>query len=442
MTYRQIAIFWSAGSVLAILVFLFLFRFGALEQLTTSQIAIATVLTSLFILAFLESIFGLRKISYAPQLSNVDAVTATDNFLNNIKSNYGITWSKWLGSDIAIGSDSFTGSALALNSVDVPKYVATILRAESFHESGPERTAVKIFSSQGTLRVGRKKFHLMFTERELRALRHEVNLHSSYLELTAIRRARRNHLTELETLTEQRRARLQTANQAFLEKLQKRARFFKLVAQELRTPLNLVASAVHQGSIQVTPSIGKTLTDSTDRLLDLTSEIQTLASNNLDTPLIEWIKIDMICADLKERYRMQCSEKNLTLHLIGHPANTRVAMKQVHLEEILDNLITNATKYSPKHSTITATLRVTPGRLLIAVADEGSGVSPDEQALIFEPFFRTVQSRSIKGSGLGLAIVKRLATTYQGTVKVYNRTPHGAVFEVDVSVRTDVRAQS
>lgn len=403
------------------------------EKLPVILPASVAVGVSILVYQSLIHVLAKRRKSFLSQSINIGNDPLSQTFVKALCREFSLSKCAWRPAKNATTDSSY----LKLNTVDVPANIVKRMLAQPFHETGPDRTAVIIETSQGTLRAGRKKFHVSFTEKELRSMRHEVALHAAQLELDKIRNARRNHLSELEYLTEKRRARLLAANQTFLEKLQKRAKFFTLVAQELRTPLNLVANAVHQGSIQVTPTVGKTLTDNTDRLLDLTTEIQELSSRNLDTPLVDWLKIDVACQEMQMRYEVPCREKNLKLQFIAHPAHARIAMKQVHFEQILDNLISNAIKFAPERTTITTSLRITPGRALISVADEGPGIPADERPLIFEPFYRSATSRNIKGTGLGLSVVKRLATMYQGHASVYDRTPHGAVFEVDLSVRTD-----
>lgn len=83
-----------------------------------------------------------------------------------------------------------------------------------------------------------------------------------------------------------------------------------------------------------------------------------------------------------------------------------------HLEQVLDNLIANALEVSPPGGTVT--LRVVPAsdHVLLAVADEGPGMSPEERARAFDRFWRSSRAHAQRtGAGLGLAIVKQLLTT-------------------------------
>jgi signal transduction histidine kinase len=99
---------------------------------------------------------------------------------------------------------------------------------------------------------------------------------------------------------------------------------------------------------------------------------------------------------------------------------------------IIINLFENAVKYSPGHSTITLLLKKQDNKVLLAVKDEGQGISEDDKKKIFEKFYRAgnEDTRRTKGTGLGLYIVKHIAEQHHGIITVRNNTPKGSIFEV------------
>ena len=94
----------------------------------------------------------------------------------------------------------------------------------------------------------------------------------------------------------------------------------------------------------------------------------------------------------------------------------------LHLESILDNLISNAIRYTPGRGTITISSNVTAGFIKISVTDTGIGLTPEETVRIFDEFYKADTSRHERdSSGLGLSIVRRIVNLYGGTVKAESR---------------------
>lgn len=109
------------------------------------------------------------------------------------------------------------------------------------------------------------------------------------------------------------------------------------------------------------------------------------------------------------------------------------------LDQILYNLIDNASKYTPKDGLITIratrdedTILLKRAGILVEIVDNGPGLTPEQRTRIFERFYRvdTGRSRDVGGTGLGLAIVKHLATAMHGRVGVKPNSPQGSVFWV------------
>ena len=113
------------------------------------------------------------------------------------------------------------------------------------------------------------------------------------------------------------------------------------------------------------------------------------------------------------------------------PAGLRVALGTGHLEQILDNLLDNAGKYSPEGSTVQVALR--GGELLIR--DHGPGIPAADRPHVFDRFYRGATARAVPGTGLGLAIVRQTAELHGGTVRAANADDGGAVFVLELPAR-------
>ena len=116
------------------------------------------------------------------------------------------------------------------------------------------------------------------------------------------------------------------------------------------------------------------------------------------------------------------------VHLTG-TATTRVEADRGALEHALQNLLTNAMKYSPAHSTIAITIEETAGDALLRVADHGEGIPAQDRERIFEEFYRSAHTTA-DGIGLGLPLVRRIVKAHGGRVWAEANQPSGSVFTI------------
>jgi two-component system sensor histidine kinase VicK len=103
---------------------------------------------------------------------------------------------------------------------------------------------------------------------------------------------------------------------------------------------------------------------------------------------------------------------------------------ELRLERILYNLLENAVKYSPQGGEIRVSARQQEGHLVMAVSDQGIGISRADQAKLFQPFQRIEDSRldGVKGAGLGLLVCRRLVEAHDGQIWVESELGHGSTF--------------
>lgn len=113
----------------------------------------------------------------------------------------------------------------------------------------------------------------------------------------------------------------------------------------------------------------------------------------------------------------------------------RLPCDPVRIEQVLTNLVNNAIKYSPHGGPVRVTIARRPDAVLVSVADEGAGISPDEIAHIFEPFRRTGASRqAAPGVGLGLFVARRIVEAHGGKIAVESTQGTGSTFTVHLPV--------
>jgi CheY-like chemotaxis protein/anti-sigma regulatory factor (Ser/Thr protein kinase) len=124
-------------------------------------------------------------------------------------------------------------------------------------------------------------------------------------------------------------------------------------------------------------------------------------------------------------------------HVLRVASSDGVTLKgdPVRLAQIFGNLLTNAAKFTPPGGTIGVSVEQTPGRVRIAVRDNGRGIGSDQLQRIFEPFVQADRAQDALqgGLGLGLAIVKNLVERHDGTITAHSEgRGQGAVFTVEL----------
>ncbi|MEM7590550.1 MAG: PAS domain-containing sensor histidine kinase [Cyanobacteria bacterium P01_A01_bin.83] len=135
-------------------------------------------------------------------------------------------------------------------------------------------------------------------------------------------------------------------------------------------------------------------------------------------------KITSIYDDKKVEFNYQAEQKIINLD-------------RASLRNILDNLLSNALKYSSSGSTVNLVISQVkqPARVKIEVRDRGIGIPLESQKHLFESFYRASNVNSIPGTGLGLAIVKKSVDLYQGSIVVKSKVNQGTTIEVMLPIK-------
>jgi signal transduction histidine kinase len=125
------------------------------------------------------------------------------------------------------------------------------------------------------------------------------------------------------------------------------------------------------------------------------------------------------------------------LQVNAEPGPLCVHVQPILLGQLLDNLLENACKYSPPGTPIVLSVRRDGNEALLAVRDEGNGISAADIPHIFEPFYRTAEARrrGLAGAGLGLAVARRIAMALGGTVTASSDVGKGSCFTLRLSLQ-------
>lgn len=218
-----------------------------------------------------------------------------------------------------------------------------------------------------------------------------------------------------------------------------RREFVANVSHELKTPVTSIqgfAETLLEGARNNPEDLDRFLriiARQSGRLADIIDDLLTL-SRLESAPLDELLAIDRyVLCDILESCREACRgravEKDIAVN-IDCSGEVEVMADRSLLTQAVINLIENAVKYSPEHTTVTVTGARDGQRVRITVADQGPGIPEHHVPRLFERFYRADKARSRKlgGTGLGLAIVKHIASVHQGEVNVETRIGRGSTF--------------
>jgi len=223
-------------------------------------------------------------------------------------------------------------------------------------------------------------------------------------------------------------------------------RFVADASHELRTPV-----AILRGETEVTLAKNdRSSAEYRETLAVLRDESQRLACIVEDLFTLTRADAGQYSLDLRDAYldelagqslvraRSLAAEKNITLKSSVEP-DLPIRADEALLGRMLLNLLDNAIKYSPPHTTVRLTCRREGDSYLIGISDEGQGIPQELQPRIFERFFRADKTRSRSetesaGAGLGLSIARWIAEAHHGRLELTRSDSSGSLFTVILPV--------
>lgn len=204
-----------------------------------------------------------------------------------------------------------------------------------------------------------------------------------------------------------------------------RREFVANVSHELRTPLTTMRSyleALAEGAWQdeeIAPNFLKVTQNETERMIRLVNDL--LQLSKMDTKdyklTTEWINFVDFYNRIIDRFEMTKNQNvSFERQLLKEPVF--VELDEDKLTQVLDNIISNALKYSPEGGKVTFKMEEKNDQIVISVSDQGVGIPKKNIEKIFERFYRVDKARSRKlgGTGLGLAIAKEMVEAHGGKI--------------------------
>ncbi|GIN86714.1 PAS domain-containing sensor histidine kinase [Heyndrickxia sporothermodurans] len=204
-----------------------------------------------------------------------------------------------------------------------------------------------------------------------------------------------------------------------------RREFVSNVSHELRTPLTTMRSyleALAEGAWEdkeIAPRFLTVTQNETERMIRLVNDLLKLSKmDSRDYQLNkEWVNIVEYFHHVIDRFEM-AKDQNVTFKRKLPTSALFIEVDLDKLTQVLDNIISNALKYSPDGGQITFRIRIQEEMVELSISDQGMGIPKDNLKKIFERFYRVDKARTRKmgGSGLGLAIAKEMVEAHGGNI--------------------------
>lgn len=216
--------------------------------------------------------------------------------------------------------------------------------------------------------------------------------------------------------------------------------FVSAVSHELKTPLTVIQACTEtllDGAIEDTeaaPRFLRQIEEQSDRLLQLIIGMMQLARLESGEHLFHKEAVDLreLVDNVVRLMNTVAQTKRIALEVTGCDELFVLSDRQA-TRTIIDNLIDNALKYTPENGKVTVELTTEADRNTLRVIDSGNGISEDDQARVFERFFRVERDRNSEsgGTGMGLAIVKHLCQAMGADVSLHSRLGDGTTITVE-----------
>lgn len=229
-------------------------------------------------------------------------------------------------------------------------------------------------------------------------------------------------------------------HQALKQASSLRENFFTNITHEFRTPLSVIL-----GLSRNIVDDKKTDNDTREKLLIIQRQ-----GNNLLTLINQLLDISKVKSAVGEpdwRSGNIATHISMIVESYRDYARTRKVNLQYtvkgdiitdfvpdYINKIMNNLLSNAFKFTPEYGKITVFLWKEDNRLMLDIADTGSGISEEDIAYIFEPFYQAPNENSTIGTGVGLALVKQIVDSIDGTITAESTLGKGTTFHLTIPI--------
>ncbi len=220
-----------------------------------------------------------------------------------------------------------------------------------------------------------------------------------------------------------------------------RNEFVLRASHELRTPVtgmqmafSLLRERLRYPADSRESDLFDTVHEEMQRLVRLINDLLNFSRYQSGQQKLELEQCDVpeLLEAARQRFEVNAAEQDVQLKLeLQQPLPTLMLDRQ-QIERVLDNLLSNALRHTPRGGEVRLLARHHGERLILSVEDNGEGIPYSQQARIFEPFVQIGRRRG--GAGLGLALCKEIAQLHGGRIGVHSRIGHGTIFYVALPI--------
>lgn len=222
-----------------------------------------------------------------------------------------------------------------------------------------------------------------------------------------------------------------------------RRRLTSDVAHELRTPVANVSSnieAIIEGVLEPTNERLSSCYNELERITGIITELEKLRQIEGENMILHIGHVDIyeLAKEVKLIFENEMSKKNIRCDIIGEHID--VCVDKDKMSQVLNNLISNAVKYTDNYGNIQITVIQENENVVITVEDNGCGIDDNDIQYIFERFYRTDKSRnrSTGGAGIGLTITRAIVQLHGGTIHVESKKGVGSLFKVTIPANKQI----
>ena len=237
------------------------------------------------------------------------------------------------------------------------------------------------------------------------------------------------------------RALVEEQNRHLVELDRMKDDFVASVSHELRTPLTSINGYLDlmlEDVGDLPPTQRQYLAvvrRNSERLLRLVGDLLFVAQVDAGRISLEMSAVDLtgLISDAVEAARPVAEEKHIELVVGVEPIEIPQA-DALRLGQVLDNVLSNAVKFTPPEGSVAVRAFVEGTRVVVEVEDTGMGIAPEDQARLFDRFFRApaASHMAIPGTGLGLAIAKAIVEGHDGTISLVSEPGRGTTVRLEL----------
>jgi PAS domain S-box-containing protein len=234
---------------------------------------------------------------------------------------------------------------------------------------------------------------------------------------------------------EKSRAELSEALEKEKELNELKSRFLSMASHEFRTPLTTILSSASLIPEYPAAEQQNNRLKHIDRIKSAVNNLNDILSDFLSLSKIEegkveanFIVFDMhqLFTDIVDEMKGICKKDQEIIYV--HKGNRDVKLDPKLLRNVLNNLISNAIKFSDEGKKITIKTTTSKTKIFVEISDEGMGISYEDQQHLFQRFFRGSNATNIQGTGLGLSIVERYVELMHGKIIMESQIEKGTTF--------------